>query len=154
MESVTLWQGAVYRHREPTLVGPLACPVCGTPPGAPRHMRTRTVEHPDADQTTYLVLRMGQYPCAQPACPQKYFTPPLVEAAPYAHTSRRLQQSATAVYRQGRAQSGVVLMRLAGLRPDRKAEIVASFIRARTAELERSFTVIAPSTARIRRPRR
>ncbi len=58
------------------------------------------------------------------------------------------------VYRQGRAQSGVVLMRLAGLRPDRKAEIVASFIRARTAELERSFTVIAPTTARIRRPRR
>jgi hypothetical protein len=61
------------------------------------------VEHPDADQPTYLVVRVGQYPCAQPACPRKYFTPPLVEAAPYAHTSRRLQQSATAVYRQGRA---------------------------------------------------
>src|SRR5436189_154925 len=103
MESVTLWEGAVYRHREPTLVGPLACPVCGTPPGAPRRTRTRTVEHPDADQPTYLVVRVGQYPCAQPACPRKYFTPPLVEAAPYAHTSRRLQQSATAVYRQGRA---------------------------------------------------
>ena len=103
MESVTLWRGAVYRHREPTLVGPLACPVCGTPPGAPRHTRIRTVEHPDADQPTYLVWRVGQYPCAQAACPQQYFTPPLVEAAPYAHTSRRLQQSATAVYRQGRA---------------------------------------------------
>jgi transposase len=103
MESVTLWRGAVYRHREPTLVGPLACPVCSTPPGAPRHTRTRTVEHPDADQPTYLVLRVGQYPCANPACTRQYFTPPLVEAAPYAHTSRRLQQSATAVYRQGRA---------------------------------------------------
>jgi hypothetical protein len=103
MESVTLWQGAVYRHREPTLVGPLACPVCGTPPGAPRRIRTRTVEHPDADQPTYLVLRVGQYRCPQAACPQQYFTPPLVEAAPYAHTSRRLQQNATAVYRQGRA---------------------------------------------------
>src|SRR3954453_22475954 len=103
MESVRLWEGAVHRHPEPTLGGPLACPVCGTPPGAPRRTRTRTVEHPDADQPTYLVVRVGQYPCAQPACPRKYFTPPLVEAAPYAHTSRRLQQSATAVYRQGRA---------------------------------------------------
>jgi hypothetical protein len=103
MESVTLWQGAVYRHREPTLVGPLACPVCGTPPGAPRRFRTRTVEHPDADQPTYLVLRVGQYRCAQARCPRQCFTPPLVEAAPYAHTSRRLQQSTAAVYRQGRA---------------------------------------------------
>jgi len=103
MESVTLWQGVVYRHREPTLLGPLACPVCGTPPGPPRRTRTRTVEHPDADQPTYLVLRVGQYPCPQPACPQQYFTPRIAEAAPYAHTSTRLRQSATAVYRQGRA---------------------------------------------------
>ncbi|HEX2184326.1 MAG TPA: transposase [Chloroflexota bacterium] len=103
MESVTLWQGAVYRHRAPTLLGPLACPACGTPPGAPRHTRARIVEHPDADQPTYLVVRVPQYPCVQPACPQKYFTPPIQEAAPYAHTSRRLQQSAVAVYRQGRA---------------------------------------------------
>src|SRR5581483_8742755 len=103
MESVTLWQGAVYRHRDPTLLGPLACPVCGTPPGAPRRRRTRTVEHPDADQPTYLVLRVGQYACGEPTCPRQYFTPPLGEVAPYAHTSRRLQQSATAVYRQGRA---------------------------------------------------
>jgi Transposase len=103
MESVTLWRGAVYRHREPTLVGPLVCPGCGTPPGAPRHTRTRRVEHPDADQPTYLVVRVGQYRCGNAACPRKYFTPSLVDAAPYAHTSRRLQQSVTAVYRQGRA---------------------------------------------------
>jgi Transposase len=103
MDSVTLWQGAVYRQREPTLRGPLACPRCGTPPGPPRHQRRRVVEHPDPDQPTYLVLRVGQYACPQAACPQKYFTPPLVEAAPYAHTSRRLQQAATALYRQGRS---------------------------------------------------
>ena len=32
MESVTLWRGAVYRHRAATPVGPLACPACGRPP--------------------------------------------------------------------------------------------------------------------------
>jgi hypothetical protein len=68
MESVTLWQGAVYRHRAPTLRGPLACPACGTPPGAPRHSRSRIVEHPDADSPTYLVLRVGQYACRQASC--------------------------------------------------------------------------------------
>ena len=103
MESVTLWQGAVYRPREPTPVGPLACPRCGSPPGAPRQRRTRMVEQPDPDQPSYLVLRVGKYACANPACPQKYFTPPIVEAPPYAHTARRLQQIATYVYRQGRA---------------------------------------------------
>ena len=103
MESVTLWRGAVYRHREPTLRGPLACPACGTPPGARRRWRTRTVEHPDAAQPTSWGLRVGQYACGQAGCPQQYFTPPLADAAPSAQTSRRLQQSATAVYRQGRA---------------------------------------------------
>ncbi len=103
MESVTLWRGAVYRHHEPMLVGPLACPVCGAPPGGPRHHRLRCVEHPDADRPTYLALRVAQYPCADPTCPRKSFTPPLAEAPPYAHTSRRLQQIASAVYRQGRA---------------------------------------------------
>jgi hypothetical protein len=103
MESVTLWRGAVYRHREPTLLGPPACPACGSPPGAPRRTRARTVEHPDADRPTHLVLRVAQYPCRNPACPRKYLTPPLADAAPYAHTAARLRQSATAVYRQGRA---------------------------------------------------
>jgi hypothetical protein len=63
----------------------------------------RRVEHPDAEQPTYLVLPVAKYRCANPACPRKYFTPPIREAAPYAHTSRPLQQLATAVYRQGRA---------------------------------------------------
>ncbi len=84
MASVTLWRGAVYRHREPTLVGPLAGPVCGPPPGAPRPSRIRTVEHPDANQPPSLVVRVGQYPCSQAACPPPDFTPPLVAAAPYA----------------------------------------------------------------------
>jgi hypothetical protein len=61
------------------------------------------VEHPDPDQPSYLVLRVGKYACATPTCPQRYFTPPIVEAAPHAHTSRRLQQVATSRYRQGRA---------------------------------------------------
>jgi hypothetical protein len=112
MESVTLWQGAVYRHREPALVGPLGCPACGTPPGAPRHHRLRCVEHPDADQPTYLALRVAQYPCANPACARKYFTPPAAEAAPYAHTSRRLQEIARAAYRHGRAPLRMVASEL------------------------------------------
>src|SRR5215212_6386007 len=103
MESVTLWRGTVYRHREPTVLGPLACPACGIPSGARRSSRARLVEHPDAEQPTYLVLPVAKYSCANPACPRKYFTPPIREAAPYAHTSRSLQQMATFVYRQGRA---------------------------------------------------
>ena len=43
MESVTLWRGAVYRRREPMHVGPLACPVCGIPPGAPRPRLAMTI---------------------------------------------------------------------------------------------------------------
>jgi hypothetical protein len=103
VERVTLWQGAVYRHREPTLVGPLAGPRCGSPPGAPRQRRTRTIEQPEPDQPSYLVLRLGKYACPNPVGSQKYFTPPLREAAPHAHTTRRLQQIAPYVYRQGRA---------------------------------------------------
>ena len=57
------------------------------------------------------------------------------------------------VYRQGRASGGVVLVRLAGLTPERKAAIVASLLRERAAELAGNFTVIAPSAAKIRRPR-
>jgi hypothetical protein len=63
----------------------------------------RLVEQPDPDQPSYLALRVAQYACANPACTQKYFTPVITEAAPYAHTSRRLQSVATARSRQGRA---------------------------------------------------
>jgi hypothetical protein len=65
--------------------------------------RRRLVEHPDPDQPTMLVLPLGKYACAELACPRKYFTPPLAEAAPHARTSRRLQQVAVGQYRRGKA---------------------------------------------------
>jgi predicted nuclease of predicted toxin-antitoxin system len=54
------------------------------------------------------------------------------------------------VYRQHRTTSGVVLVRLAGLSPLRKAEIVSSALEQHTTELPRAFTVISPGTVRIR----
>jgi predicted nuclease of predicted toxin-antitoxin system len=57
------------------------------------------------------------------------------------------------VFRQRRASGGVVLVRLAGLAPDRKAAIVASLFLERSAELAGNFTVIGPSAAKIRRSR-
>ncbi len=44
------------------------------------------------------------------------------------------------VFRQGRAARGVILLRLAGLSPARKAEIVASALAAHGDEMERVFT--------------
>jgi predicted nuclease of predicted toxin-antitoxin system len=55
------------------------------------------------------------------------------------------------VFRERRSTSGVILIRLAGLAPTAKAEIVASAIRAHAVELPRSFAVITPKTLRIRR---
>jgi predicted nuclease of predicted toxin-antitoxin system len=55
------------------------------------------------------------------------------------------------VFRQHRISLGVILARLFGLSPDRKAEIVADAIRKHSAELPHSFTVITPSSVRIRR---
>ncbi|RKY04053.1 hypothetical protein DRP77_04875 [Candidatus Poribacteria bacterium] len=57
------------------------------------------------------------------------------------------------VFRQRRIVYGVVLIRLAGLPPRRKAEIVAAAIREHADELIRNFTVITPSMIRIRRQR-
>ena len=57
------------------------------------------------------------------------------------------------VFRQGRVTAGVVLIRLAGLSPDRKADIVSVEIRAHSGEIERAFTVITPGTVRVRRQR-
>lgn len=56
-----------------------------------------------------------------------------------------------AVFRQRRLTSGVVLVRLAGLSPAVKAELVASAIAAHTTELPEAFAVITPGTVRIRR---
>ena len=55
------------------------------------------------------------------------------------------------VFRQGLVNSGVVLLRLAGLSLETKAEIVADVLRAREAELLQAFSVISPGMVRIRR---
>jgi predicted nuclease of predicted toxin-antitoxin system len=54
------------------------------------------------------------------------------------------------VFRQRRVTSGVVLIRLAGLSPTRKAEIVVSAIKKHGTELKDSFSVITSGSIRIR----
>ena len=56
------------------------------------------------------------------------------------------------VYRLGRAHAGVVLLRLAGMSPADRAEIVSAVFRDRTAEIPGSFTVVEPDNVRVRRP--
>ncbi|GIW42748.1 MAG: hypothetical protein KatS3mg077_0030 [Candidatus Binatia bacterium] len=46
---------------------------------------------------------------------------------------------------------GIILVRLAGVSPSRKAEIVASTLAAHDDEMEQAFTVITPAAVRIRR---
>jgi predicted nuclease of predicted toxin-antitoxin system len=55
------------------------------------------------------------------------------------------------VFRQRRLTSGVVLVRLAGLSPTHKAEIVATVVKEHAVELPRAFAVITPGVVRIRR---
>lgn len=57
------------------------------------------------------------------------------------------------VFRLSRLAKGVVLIRLAGLSPQKKAEIVASVIKQHLAELTAAFTVILPGSIRIRTQR-
>jgi predicted nuclease of predicted toxin-antitoxin system len=57
------------------------------------------------------------------------------------------------VFRQRRFSGGVVLIRLAGLSPARKAEVVAAAIDKLQAELVEGFAVIAPGNCRTRRLR-
>ena len=54
------------------------------------------------------------------------------------------------VFRQQRLTSGVILIRLAGLSPMSKAEIVAGAVQNHASELPEAFTVIAPGAIRIR----
>lgn len=56
------------------------------------------------------------------------------------------------VYRLGRAHAGVVLLRLAGMPGEDRAEAVSVVFRDRAAELPGSFTVIDSESVRIRRP--
>jgi predicted nuclease of predicted toxin-antitoxin system len=55
------------------------------------------------------------------------------------------------VFRQGRISPGIILIRLAGVHPNQKAEIVANTIGLREGEMEKAFTVISKRTIRIRR---
>ena len=45
---------------------------------------------------------------------------------------------------------GVILLRLSGLSPERKSEIVSKVIESRMAELPNTFSVISPGRVRIR----
>lgn len=54
------------------------------------------------------------------------------------------------VYRQKQLMTGVILIRLAGLSPAQKAELVSQGINQHQSELLNAFAVIAPNTIRIR----
>ena len=54
------------------------------------------------------------------------------------------------VFRQGRAKAGGVLLRLAGLAPERKASIISEALRAHLSDMKAAFSVIAPGQLRIR----
>jgi predicted nuclease of predicted toxin-antitoxin system len=54
------------------------------------------------------------------------------------------------VYRLRRISAGVLLMRLAGLSPASKAEVVSSVVRDHGERLMYTFTVIAPGMVRVR----
>lgn len=104
MESVTLVDGVVYRHvHRPHRVGPLTCPDCHQSQVRFHSHRTHPVEHPDPDLPCRVVVTLAKYACQHPECPRKYFTPPVAEVAPYAHTSRRLQAIAKDLYRANKA---------------------------------------------------
>ncbi len=55
------------------------------------------------------------------------------------------------VFRQNRIVHGVVLIRLAGLSPQKKAEVVSIAVQERAIELPQNFTVITPGAVRIRK---
>jgi predicted nuclease of predicted toxin-antitoxin system len=54
------------------------------------------------------------------------------------------------VYRLRRASNGVVLIRLAGLSLDAKAEAIATVFRDHASEVVGAFSVISPGSVRIR----
>lgn len=54
------------------------------------------------------------------------------------------------VFRQGKASPGVILVRLAGLSPGRKAQIVSSALQRHGTALAGAFAVITPTLLRIR----
>ena len=55
------------------------------------------------------------------------------------------------VYLQKKLHAGIILLRLLGLKPKRKAEIVLSIIQQHENELYKSFTVIQQGLVKIRK---
>ena len=55
------------------------------------------------------------------------------------------------VFRQQRITKGVVLVRLAGLLPSKKAEIASTMIKKHLDAIQNAFSVISPNVFRIRR---
>lgn len=55
------------------------------------------------------------------------------------------------VYRLGRVHHGIVLVRLSGLPPEAKPDLVGDAIAEHQHELAGSFTVISPGAIRVRR---
>ena len=55
------------------------------------------------------------------------------------------------VFRLGRVHNGVLLVRLAGLTSEKKADIVSAAIREHGTEMSTSFTVVTPGLVRVRR---
>lgn len=55
-------------------------------------------------------------------------------------------------FRQNLIHCGVILVRLAGLPTEEKAEIIENVLETHCDELKNSFTVISPDQLRIRKP--
>jgi predicted nuclease of predicted toxin-antitoxin system len=55
------------------------------------------------------------------------------------------------VYRQRRINSGVLLIRLAGLTAARKSELASALLESHGVELQGAFTVLSPGSVRIRK---
>ncbi len=55
------------------------------------------------------------------------------------------------VFRQRRITTGMILVRLAGLLPQTKAEVVATAVQERSQDFVDSFAIISPDVIRIRR---
>ena len=55
------------------------------------------------------------------------------------------------VFRDGRVAHGVLLLRLAGLSPRGKADLVSIAVRDHGHEMPRAFTVLSPGMIRVRR---
>ena len=58
------------------------------------------------------------------------------------------------IFRQGRSSYGIVLIRLSGLLPASKSDIVCSVIKQHGENMIGSFTVISPKSIRIRKTKK